>query len=258
MATSVTRWEFSGASDVGQVRPGNEDSIAWDLDLGLALLADGMGGHQGGEVASRLAVNTITDVMRRPLAPHWREEEWAREVSDPVLRLYAAVSQANQSVYETASTRPEYEGMGTTMLAAYFHEDRATLAHIGDSRIFLWRNDALTQLTTDHTLIQEQIDSGEISPEEIPFSAYRGVLTRALGVDPVVEVDMREIATKAGDVFLLCSDGCYDLIPYQDFVAILAGHRDNLEQLARRLVQKANDNGGFDNISVVVARIRVE
>jgi protein phosphatase len=255
MATTPARLKFTGASDIGRVRQGNEDAIAWDEALGLALLADGMGGYEGGEVASNLAVSAVLDVFRQPLAPHWREAEWTRNISDPILKLYAAVSQANQTVYEAAQQQPEHQGMGTTLLAAYFHDNRVTLAHIGDSRIFLWRNRALSLLTIDHTVIQQQIDNGEITREEAPYSEHRGILTRALGVDPVVEVDMREVASQSGDIFLLCSDGCYDMLTYDEMVAILDANRDDAQDVARLLVHKANENGGFDNISAVVARV---
>lgn len=258
MTTSAFRWEFAGASDTGRVRPGNEDTIGWDQDIGLALLADGMGGYHGGEVASRLAVDSILESLRNPLAAHWREEEWAQQVSEPVLKLYAAVSEANQAVYEAALGQPEYEGMGTTLLATYFHGDRATLANIGDSRIYLWRNNALSQLTVDHTLIQEQIESGEITPEEASLSTNRGVLTRALGVDPVVEVDMRELMVQGGDIFLLCSDGCYDMLAHSELVSTLEDHHGDPGQLTRQLVKKANENGGYDNISAVVARVLMD
>lgn len=251
----MSTWEFAGASDAGRVRPGNEDTIAWDTHLGLALLADGMGGYEGGEIASNLAAKTALESFARPLAAHWREAEWARNVSEPILRLYAAVSEANQCVHETAQKKPRYEGMGTTFLAAYFHDDRVTLAHIGDSRIYLWRNRALNQLTVDHTMIQERIESGEITAAEAASDAYRGVLTRALGVDAMVEVDMRELTTQAGDLFLLCSDGCYDMLAYAEMVAIINANQENPQQLVRQLVKQANENGGFDNISAVVIRI---
>lgn len=255
MATAPLRWKFAGTSDIGRVRQGNEDAIAWDEVMGLALLADGMGGYEGGEVASNLAVSTVLDVFHQPLAPHWREAEWTRNISDPVLKLYAAVSQANQTVYEAAQQQPEHHGMGTTLLAAYFHENRVTLAHIGDSRIFLWRNRVLSLLTIDHTVIQQQIDNGEITREEAPYSEHRGILTRALGVDPVVEVDMREVASQSGDIFLLCSDGCYDMLTYDEMVTILDANCDDAHEVARLLVHKANENGGYDNISAVVARV---
>jgi protein phosphatase len=248
-------WKFAGISDTGRVRPGNEDAIAWSEALGLALLADGMGGHEGGEVASNLAVSTVLETFSQPLASHWREAEWTRNISDPVLKLYAAVSQANQSVYEAAQRQPEHQGMGTTLLAAYFHNYRVTLAHIGDSRIFLWRNQVLSLLTVDHTVIQQQIDSGEITCEEALYSEHRGILTRALGIDPVVEVDMREIASQRGDIFLLCSDGCYDMLAYDEMAAILGASQDDTQQMARQLVRQANKNGGYDNISAVVAQV---
>lgn len=255
MNTSAFTWEFAGTSDTGRVRPGNEDAIAWDANFGLALLADGMGGYEGGEVASNLAIKTALESFSKPLAPHWRDAEWTRNISDPILKLYAAVSEANQRVHETALKQPRYEGMGTTFLAAYFHEDRATLAHIGDSRIYLWRNRALKQLTVDHTMIQERIESGEISAAEAVSDAYRGVLTRALGVDAVVEVDMREVTCQAGDIFLLCSDGCYDMLAYNEMVAIMNACQEDPQQLTRQLVWQANENGGYDNISAVVVSV---
>ncbi|MFA5242604.1 MAG: protein phosphatase 2C domain-containing protein [Sulfuricella sp.] len=255
MTASAFTWEFAGTSDTGRTRPGNEDAIAWDAAFGLALLADGMGGYEGGEIASNLAIKTALESFRKPLAPHWREAEWAQKVSEPVLKLYAAVSEANQRVNDTARKQTRYEGMGTTFLAAYFHENRATLAHIGDSRIYLWRNLALKQLTVDHTMIQERIESGEITAQDAASDAYRGVLTRALGVDPVVEVDMRQVTTQAGDIFLLCSDGCYDMLAYSEMTAIMSACQEDPQQLARQLVRQANDNGGYDNISAVVVRV---
>jgi protein phosphatase len=145
--------------------------------------------------------------------------------------------------------------MGTTFLAAYFHGDRVTLAHIGDSRIYLWRNRTLNQLTVDHTMVQERIENGEITAAEAASDSYRGVLTRALGVDPVVEVDMRELTTRAGDIFLLCSDGCYDMLAYHEMAAIMNACQEDPQQLVRQLVQQANENGGYDNISAVVVSI---
>ncbi|PWB47069.1 MAG: protein phosphatase [Nitrosomonadales bacterium] len=255
MSASAFTWEFAGASDTGRVRPGNEDAIAWDAGLGLALLADGMGGYEGGEIASNLAIKTALESFNKPLAPHWRDAEWTRKISDPVLKLYAAVSEANQSVHDTAQKRPRYEGMGTTFLAAYFHGDRVTLAHIGDSRIYLWRNRALNQLTVDHTMVQERIENGEITAAEAASDSYRGVLTRALGVDAVVEVDMRELAIQTGDLFLLCSDGCYDMLAHDEMAAVMNAWQEDPQQLVRQLVQQANENGGYDNISAVVVRI---
>lgn len=255
MVTTPMRWKIAGASDTGRVRPGNEDAIAWDEALGLILLADGMGGYEGGEVASNLALSTVLETFRQPLAPHWREAEWTSDISDPVLKLYAAVSQANQTVYEAAQQQPEYQGMGTTLLAAHFHDKLVTLAHIGDSRIFLWRKQILSQLTVDHTVVQQQIDNGEITREEAPYSEYRSVLTRALGVDPVVEVDMREVVTQSGDIYLLCSDGCYDMLTHDEMAAILDANQGDTHQIARQLVHKANANGGYDNISAVVAQV---
>lgn len=255
MIPAAPSWKIAGSTDAGRIRADNEDAITWDENMGLALLADGMGGYEGGEIASNLAISTAMDSFRQPLAPHWHEAEWAKNLSEHVLRLYAAVSQANQAVYLAAQQQPHHESMGTTLLAAYFHDSRVTLAHIGDSRIYLWRNQALSQLTVDHTLIQQQLESGEITPEEAPYSSYRGVLTRALGVDPVVEVDMREIVTQNSDILLLCSDGCHDMLTHEEITAILSTLQGDLALLTRQLVRKANENGGYDNISVIAVRV---
>lgn len=255
MTASAFTWEFAGASDTGRVRPGNEDTIAWDAKLGLALLADGMGGYEGGEIASNLAVKTALESFKQPLAPHWREAEWTSKISDAVLRLYAAVSEANLSVHNTALKQPRYEGMGTTFLGAYFHHDRVTLAHIGDSRIYLWRKQVLNQLTVDHTIVQEHIENGDIPSQEAAEETSRGVLTRALGVDAMVEVDMREVAIQSGDIFLLCSDGCYDMLTIDELIAIMNSCQNDPQQLVRQLVKKANENGGYDNISAIVVRV---
>lgn len=245
-------------SDVGQVRDGNEDSILWDESLGLALLADGMGGHEGGEIASRIAVERTMEHFRKPLDAHWRDLEWTRGINDNVLKLYAAVSHANQAVYEVAQERPELEGMGTTILAAHFHENRATLAHIGDSRIYLWRNENLIQLTIDHTLEQEQARPDEPLPVLADNPAMHGILTRALGVDPVVEVDMREVLLAPGDLIVLCSDGCYDMLTETEMRATLKQHQNDPDMLVRQLIRHANANGGYDNLSVITIRMQGE
>lgn len=256
--TTAMKWRINGLSDVGQVRDGNEDSILWDESLGLALLADGMGGHEGGEIASRIAVESTMEHFRKPLDTHWRDLEWTRGINDNVLKLYAAVSHANQAVYEVAQERPELEGMGTTILAAHFHENRATLAHIGDSRIYLWRNENLIQLTIDHTLEQEQTRTDEPLPVLADNPAMHGILTRALGVDPVVEVDMREVLLTPGDLIVLCSDGCYDMLTETEMRATLKQHQNDPDMLVRQLIRHANANGGYDNLSVITIRIQAE
>ncbi|MDP2829938.1 MAG: protein phosphatase 2C domain-containing protein [Sulfuricellaceae bacterium] len=252
------KWKINGLSDIGRVRAGNEDSILWDEPLGFVLLADGMGGHEGGEIASRIAVQSTMEHFKKPLENHWRELEWTRNISDNVLKLYAAVSHANQAVYEMAQEHPELEGMGTTLLAAHFHGNRATLAHIGDSRIYLWRNEKLTQLTVDHTLEQQQLKSDEPLPILADNPAMHGILTRALGVDPVVEVDMREVGLADGDLILLCSDGCYDMLPADEMPMTLKQHQNDPEALAQQLIRHANDNGGYDNLSVITIKIQAE
>lgn len=243
---SADTWQFAGATDTGQIRLHNEDSLAWDEKTGLLVLADGMGGCRGGEIASALAVDTIMQAFRA-----------AKGAPGPVAPLlaYTAVSRANQKIFEAAQQQPQYQGMGTTVALVYFCDNRATIASIGDSRVYRLRAGDLAQLTVDHTVVQEQLGRGELSPEEARYSPQRGLLTRALGVDPVAEVDVREVPVLPGDVYLLCSDGLYEMLGEREILITLSLHSGDLQAAAERLVQQANASGGYDNISVALARI---
>jgi serine/threonine protein phosphatase PrpC len=237
-----------GLSDVGLSRDHNEDSISWDIELGLIMLADGMGGHNAGEIASELAVTAIRDALLDVLTPEMLDTKLIK--SDEALR--EAVVYANEEIHEQANRRIECAGMGTTVVITLFHDDKVTYAHVGDSRIYRLRHGEYKQLTQDHSLVQEMIDNGYLSQEEAMISSSRNLITRALGIAPEVEVDVKTEVLDGDDVYLLCSDGLSDLLSEQDMARILTEQRDRLGDAAQHLVDLANERGGNDNISVIL------
>ena len=244
---------IQGLSDVGLVRGHNEDKIAWDENLGLVLLADGMGGHNAGEVASELAVNRIIDSLRGVLIPD------IEKVVDRCAAVHEAIQHANNEIVQVAQERSECAGMGTTIVLSLFYNDSVIFAHVGDSRIYRYRNDELTQITTDHSLVQEMVDNGYISEQEALTSASRNLITRALGIADTVEVDVIESDCQIDDLYLLCSDGLTDLVTDEEIAVIFEqyDHGDGysagtLESIATSLVSSANEKGGKDNISTVL------
>lgn len=242
-----------GITDVGQVREHNEDNIAWDIDMGLIMLADGMGGHNAGEVASELAVRSIHDALRDVLSPEMRASHTIK-LSDAVRE---AITYANDEINREASENPAYSGMGTTIVLALFYDDRLISGHVGDSRTYRLRKNKLEQLTTDHSLVQEMVDNGYLSEEEAQLSSSRNLITRALGIAEQVDVDVTQHKVKSGDIYLLCSDGLTDLVSSEEIEMLLKQHNSdtdgcNIEQAAQSLVALANDKGGKDNISVIL------
>ena len=240
-----------GLSDVGLSREHNEDSISWDIELGLIMLADGMGGHNAGEIASELAVTAIRDALLDVLTPEMLDTNLIK--CDEALR--EAVVYANEEIHEQANRRIECAGMGTTVVITLFHDDKVTYAHVGDSRIYRFRHGETKQLTQDHSLVQEMIDNGYLSQEEAMISSSRNLITRALGIAPDVEVDVKTEVLDVDDIYLLCSDGLSDLLSEQDMARILTEHRDNLGEAAQKLVDLANERGGTDNISVILVAL---
>jgi protein phosphatase len=170
--------------------------------------------------------------------------------------LEAEIARANGAIYQAAQSQPQYAGMGTTLVMALFYDDTMTVAHIGDSRLYRWRGGELQQVTRDHSLLQEQIDSGMITPEQARYAANRNLVTRALGVDPAVEAEIRDYAVAEGDIYLLCSDGLNDMVDDGEIALALGAMAANLELCAGQLVEMANDNGGRDNISVILVRVK--
>jgi protein phosphatase len=244
-----------GLTDTGRVREHNEDTIASDVDLGLVVLADGMGGYNAGEVASGIAVKTIVNLVREGIA---REDmgrpDQATGLSRPAIILRDAIHRANKIIFQTARTQAECEGMGTTVVAALFHDNKISVAHVGDSRLYRVRSAQLSQVTLDHSLLQELVDRGFYSPEEAQRAANKNYVTRALGVEPQVEVEIKELPVVKGDMYVLCSDGLSDMVQDEDIRLTINTFGANLDAVAKQLIQLANENGGRDNVSVLLAQ----
>ena len=245
-----------GATDTGRVREHNEDTIGTDADVGLVVLADGMGGYKSGEVASGIAVRTLLGLIKEAVE---RQDLTVTDpetgLSRPGILLRDAIHRANKIIYQTARTQPNCEGMGTTVVAGLFFDDKLTIAHVGDSRMYRLRENRLEQVTQDHSLMQELVSRGFYTPEEAARAAAKNFVTRALGVEPNVEVEVTEIPVVKDDLFLLCSDGLSDMVEDDDIQLTISTFGANLETLAKQLVLLSNENGGRDNISVVLARV---
>ena len=245
-----------GQTDTGRVREHNEDMIAFDGELGLVVLADGMGGYNAGEVASGIAVKTVFNLIRESIGrENLNLADEKSGMSRPSIILRDAIQRANKIIYQTARSQPHCEGMGTTVVAALFFDDRVSIAHVGDSRIYRVRSGAIEQITLDHSLLQELVDRGFYSPEEAQRASNKNYVTRALGVEPNVEVEIQQHPVHKGDIYLLCSDGLSDMVEDDDMVLTVSTFGANLNSVAQHLIQLANDNGGKDNISVVMAQV---
>ncbi len=245
-------------TDVGRKRQGNEDSYCIAPELGLFVVADGMGGHAAGEVASRLAVDTIREWMSKYLSG-----AATSTVGEPVPIcsreanfLVSSIRLANRAILDTAQGRPEYAGMGTTVVSALAMDDCVALAYVGDSRIYRIRDDRITQLSRDHSLVQQQVDRGILTLEEAQASQYRHFITRALGLKDSLEVDLEEHPALPGDVLLLCSDGLSDLLEDEEILATVRDHSEGLEEACQALVERANYKGGDDNITALLIQVR--
>ena len=245
-----------GLTDTGIVRRKNEDAIGYDSALGIVVLADGMGGHRGGEIASNMTVDTIIHQLQQNIPEITPGEVDAGSgFSMESICIQNAVVTANELVYKTAEENAEHKGMGTTIVVLQFYNNSFSLAHIGDSRCYRMRADKLEQITKDHSLLQELIDRGFYTPEEARNSMNRNLVTRALGIDPVVMPDIQEDIVLKNDIYLLCSDGLTDLVEDEDIYLTIKQFSANLEEAAKQLITKANQNGGKDNISVMLCRI---
>ncbi len=242
-------------TDPGMVRSHNEDAVFADPAAGLAILADGMGGYNAGEVASGMT----TTLLAANLALHAATTAPdGTPITSEFLgqRLLDEISVVNLAVFNASESQPQYAGMGTTLVVAQFYDNRIIVAHLGDSRLYRLRGGHLEQLTRDHSLLQEQLDGGMISPEEARHSHNKNLLTRALGVDPYIDTELHDYAVRPGDLFLLCSDGLNDMIEDAEIAQILCRLGGDLALAADELIEVANGNGGRDNISVILVRVR--
>jgi len=248
--------KFAEITDVGKVREHNEDAIGSNADIGLMVLADGMGGYNAGEVASGIAVQTISELAAEGAM---REERNERDPTTGLMRqtivLRDAVARANKIIFQTAQSQTHCEGMGTTLVAAIFYDDKMSVAHVGDSRAYRLRGERFEQLTLDHSLLQELVDRGFYSEEEAQRSTNRNYVTRALGVEPTVEVEVQEFEVLPDDVYLLCSDGLPDMVEDEDIHLTISTFNASLDVVGQQLVELANDHGGRDNVSVMMAQV---
>jgi PPM family protein phosphatase len=243
-------------SDTGLVRQNNEDRFAVDLSLNLFILCDGMGGQAAGEVASKLGVETILDHCRKAAENPSLEMcgERQSEFSEMTNRLASGIRRSNKAINDAAEQSPATSGMGSTVVAARVNGNVLSIAHVGDSRIYLFRGGKLRQLTQDHSLVMEQVRRGLISAEEASQSELSNVIMRALGAEPDVEVDLDELWLNEGDQVLLCSDGLTRMATDAQIAPVLT-ERYTAQQACERLVELANELGGEDNVTVILIRV---
>ena len=240
-------YEICTETDPGLTRDNNEDAVAFDQQTGLCILADGMGGYNAGEIASGMACAFIKSEMSRWLAQvgkHANGKEIRRAME-------ICVQNANHSIFNAANSNPQYTGMGTTLVIGVFQEDRLILGHIGDSRCYRLRGDVFEQITKDHSLLQEQLDAGLITPQQALTSSNKNLVTRALGVEDSVLLDVSEHRVELNDLYVLCSDGLSDMVRDNVISDVMTGYAE-LKLQARQLIAAANVGGGRDNISVVL------
>ena len=241
-------YEFCIRTDPGLARENNEDSVALDEPTRLGILADGMGGYNAGEIASGMATTFIKSELGRWLSQAGRHAN-SREVRRA---MEICVDNANRSIFNAANSNPQYSGMGTTLVLGVFQDGKLVLGHIGDSRCYRLRAGEIAQITKDHSLLQEQIDAGLITPEQALTSLNKNLVTRALGVEDAVLLEVNEHKVEPGDLYLMCSDGLSDMLE-DDAIAKLLLVEETLDQKVAHLIDAANANGGRDNISVLLA-----
>lgn len=240
--------EVFALTDPGQVRNHNEDAVFANPGKGLVILADGMGGYNAGEVASGMTVTLLADSLGRLELQKMSGESLEQLLREEILSV-------NKAIYQASHSQPQYAGMGTTLVLGTFFDDRLLIGHVGDSRCYRLRQGNLERLTRDHSLLQEQIDSGLLSEEEARYSQNKNLVTRALGVEPVVEAEFNGYDVEVGDIYLLCSDGLNDMVEHDDIALTLQTLAANLPLAGEQLVQLANDNGGRDNVSVILVKV---
>ena len=250
--------QMASRTDAGMVRSHNEDAVFSNAVLGLAILADGMGGYNAGEVASGMATTLLGSELEKAFqktAPHQLDAS-GKLYSHGVLE--AEIARANTAIYQAAQSQPQYAGMGTTLVVTLFYDNMMTVAHIGDSRLYRLRGDEFQAITRDHSLLQEQIDAGLITPEQARHSQNKNLVTRAVGIDAEVAAEIHDHEVEPGDVYLLCSDGLNDMVEDDEIAMTLGALSANLDLCATQLIQMANDNGGRDNVSVILVKVKGE
>ena len=243
--------EMAAITDPGVVRSNNEDCVSTDLRNGFAVLADGMGGHKAGEVAANMAIEVITRHLTDFLTK--RSEAEAGQVLEPK-SLREAIQLANTAIYQVSKSRPDCAGMGSTVVVAFFYGDIICVGHVGDSRVYRLRGAELTQLTEDHSVVQELLTRGLITQEEAQTAYNKNLVTRALGIEDSVNPDVRERVFRESDLYLLCSDGLNDVLSDEIIKTILVKYGSDLDAAANSMIQEVNSRGGPDNVSVILIR----
>ncbi|WP_418316691.1 PP2C family protein-serine/threonine phosphatase [Piscinibacter sakaiensis] len=251
----MDRCEIVCATDKGMVRSGNEDAVYADPAMGFAVLADGMGGYAAGEVASRLAIDEIRAELESAL-PHLDMN--APQSSGPSLTedMRFAAQRANASILKSAKREPDQEGMGATLVLAVMTAGRIFVGHLGDSRAYRFRDGRLEQLTRDHCWVDEQIAQGSLQIDALLDTRFKNIVTRALGIDDEIDLEVHDHDVAPGDLFLLCSDGLSDMLDDAEIEGLLKGDGD-LSGKCATLISRANQNGGKDNVSVILMRAAV-
>ncbi len=249
--------KYAGNTHVGMKRSHNEDNLLVLQDENLYMVADGMGGHASGEVASEMAVSTVADFFQETSSDEdvtwpYKMEKGKRYEEN---RLAAGIKLANLRIFETAAQNASQRGMGTTLVAITFAGDTAYLGHVGDSRIYRLRGDELTQVTEDHSLLNDYIKMKDLTEQEIENFPHKNVIVRALGMKETVQVDVQHEEPEPGDLYLLCSDGLNGMITDEDIRRIMIENREDLEKGCEDLIQAANDGGGNDNVTVVLVEV---
>lgn len=240
------------ATHTGRVRAHNEDHLGVDPQIGLAVVADGMGGHNAGEVASGMAVTLMFTELRTVFSTRSADTLSGEEARQ---HLSEQMAKTNTAIYYAARSQPQYAGMGTTLVAALWHGREMTVGHLGDSRLYRLRGTQFEQITRDHSWAQERIDSGLMTQAQAATAPNKNLITRACGVEPHVEAEVHTYAVEADDIYLLCSDGLSNMVADGQLCLTLTSLKENLPLAAEQLVQQANDNGGKDNISLALVRV---
>ena len=243
------KWICAGKSDVGKVRQGNEDALFTDQEAGVFIVADGMGGHVAGEVASQIVTETVGPGVSKA-----RSE--GLEGAELQTRMLELIKEANRAILERADNEPEKRGMGTTLtMLALVPGSGYVFDQVGDSRGYLLREGMLRQVTRDHTVVQQQVDRGALTPEQAREHPLSHILTRALGTEEDVEADTYDDEVHPGDLFLLCSDGLSGMLSDDRIYEILSAPTDDLQSIADALIDAANEGGGLDNVTAVVVKV---
>lgn len=237
----------AGLSDVGKKRKANQDSFRLEPTQNLFVVADGMGGHAGGETASKITVDTIVESVTK--------DRSANIGLSPQDLIIGAVHRANSAVFSTAQKDSKLTGMGTTCVTMLFDQNKLFVGHVGDSRIYMARKGQLWQITKDHSLVNEKLRAGVITREQMKSDKSRNVITRSVGFESSVLVDVYEREVSSGEIFLACSDGLSGMVDDRTIISVLDEHGNDLNQAVTKLIALANQNGGDDNVTVILARV---